>query len=84
LGNANLIYHKGCQQEYAKTEELSLLYCGWAEMHIRHGNLGSAVNVIKYAVKKDLKYNTHAWQLCIDLLESGESEETKDAYEFCL
>jgi hypothetical protein len=53
-------------------------------MHIRHGNLGSAVNVMKYAVKKDLKYNTHAWQLYIDLLESGDSGETKDAYEFCM
>jgi hypothetical protein len=81
LQNANYIFHKASKAKFAKIEDLSSLMCSWSEMHIRHGNLGSSVKIMHHAVTKmkELRFNTHAWQLYIDLLESDESssEETK-------
>jgi len=31
-------------------DELSLVTCAWAEMHVRHGNLGSATEIMRHAV----------------------------------
>lgn len=75
LQNANYIFHTGSKKKFAKVEELSQLMCSWAEMHIRHGNLGSSVKIMQHATTKmkELRFNTHAWQLYIDLLESDET-----------
>jgi hypothetical protein len=50
-----------------------MVYCEWAEMHIRLGNVESALEVMKYAVsnkqtKQNLVNNIRAWSLYIDLL----------------
>jgi pre-mRNA-splicing factor SYF1 len=50
LENANQIYYKAINLEFKSVDELSLVVSAWAEMHIRHGNLGSATEIIKNAV----------------------------------
>ena len=39
LSNANLIFHKATNLNFKSVEELSMVYCSWAEMHIRHNNI---------------------------------------------
>jgi hypothetical protein len=71
------------------------VYCAWAEMHIRNGNVASAITIMKYAVNKpprsfskatkgggSLVNNIRAWSLYVDLLENGGGsfEEVSAAY----
>ena len=71
------MFHKATQKEFKSVDELSMVYCEWAEMHIRLGNVESALEVMKYAVsnkqtKQNLVNNIRAWSLYIDLLQSLE------------
>jgi pre-mRNA-splicing factor SYF1 len=64
----------------------------WAEMHVRHSNLDSAIEILKYACcckQSQLTHNLKCWQMLIDLLSAkhasdpGNShleQEVKDAY----
>jgi len=96
LQNANFIYHKASQLQFKSIEEVSFIYCSWAEMHIRANNIESALEIMKYGCNKpksklkadaetksgSLVFNIRAWSLYIDLLENcGTFEETKAAYE---
>ena len=65
--------------KFKSIEELALIYCSWAEMHIRNNNIDSAIEILKYACNKPAKksaesgsmmYNIRAWSLYIDLLEN--------------
>ena len=55
LQNANLIYHKASQLSFKSIEELSLIYCSWSEMHIRHNNIDSAIEIMKHACNRPNK-----------------------------
>jgi len=82
-----VIFHRASQLEFRAIEELSYVYCAWAEMHVRHGNVDSAIEIMKFACNKpppsagmrkqksskggSLVNNIRAWSLYIDLLESG-------------
>jgi pre-mRNA-splicing factor SYF1 len=73
--------------EFRSIEELACVFCAWAEMHIRHGNIDSAIEIMKFACNKpppsanmkrqkatkggSLVNNIRAWSLYVDLLESG-------------
>jgi len=66
------------------------VYCSWAEMHLRHRNYDSALEIMKGACcnpnkkgqKSSLVNSVKAWSLYIDLLENlGTFDETKMAYE---
>lgn len=72
------------------------MYCAWAEMHVRHNNIDSAIEILRYAVSKpkrratqkekgsrgSLANNVRAWSFLIDLLEAtGSFDEAKWAYE---
>ena len=91
LSNANLIFHKATTLKFKTVEELSHIYCSWAEMHIRNDNIESALHILKHACTKPAKrnvdsgslmYNISAWSLYIDLLENQDDfEKTKSAYE---
>ena len=91
ISNANLIFHKASTLRFKTLEELSTVYCSWAELHIRNNNIESAIQILKHACNKPAKksaesgslmYNINSWSLYIDLLESqGEFEKTKTAYE---
>jgi len=92
LENANVILHRASQTEFRSVEELAAIYCAWSEMHIRHGNIDSALSIMKYACSKSgrgrqgkggsLVNNIRAWSLYLDLLEScGTYDQTKMAYE---
>ena len=90
-----MIYHKASQLQYKSIEEVSFIFCSWAEMHIRSNNIESALEIMKYACNKpksklkdkdeksgSLVFNIRAWSLLVDLLENcGTFEETKSAYE---
>ena len=52
LQNANLIYHKASQLQFKSIEEVSFIFCNWAEMHIRSNNIDSALEIMKYACNK--------------------------------
>lgn len=66
------------------------MYCEWAEMHVRHNNLSSALQIMKHAVsnkrpKQHLVSNIRAWHFYIDLLSAaGETDDEQWAYEHCL
>ena len=66
-------------------DELSLVYCEWAEMHVRHGNIESAREILEHAVgdrKSKLANNVRAWSFLIDILQSiDDYEGSKRAYE---
>ena len=47
LENANLIFHKASVLSYKSSDELSNVYCAWAEMHIRHRNYESALTILE-------------------------------------
>jgi len=91
ISNANLIFHKASTLKFKTLEELSTVYCSWAELHIRNNNIESAIQILKHACNKPAKksaesgslmYNINSWSLYIDLMESqGEFEKTKTAYE---
>lgn len=73
LENANVVFHKASQQKFKSVDELSQVYCQWGEMHIRHGNVDSAIQIMKYAVgnkkpEQNLANNIRAWHFYIDLL----------------
>ena len=55
LSNANLIFNKASQLKYKSYEELSVIYCSWAEMHIRNDNLESAIQILKHACNKPMR-----------------------------
>ena len=38
--------------EFKNIEELAQVYCAWAEMHIRHGNIESSIEIMKFACNK--------------------------------
>ena len=59
LHNANLVYHKASQLSFKSIEELSLIYCSWAEMHIRHNNIPSAIEIMKHACNKPYRKGKH-------------------------
>lgn len=50
IENANVVFHKATQKEYKSVDELSQIYCEWAEMHLRQQNIDSAIQIMKYAV----------------------------------
>lgn len=81
LENANIVFYKASQQEFRSVDELSAVYCEWAEMHLRHNNLESALQIMKHAVnskhqKQHLTSNIRAWHFYIDLLSAaGENED---------
>ena len=73
IENANVVFYKASQQEFKSVDELSLVYCEWAEMHIRHNNINSAIQILKYGVgnkkpKQNLVNNIRAWHFYIDLM----------------
>jgi pre-mRNA-splicing factor SYF1 len=59
-------------------------------MHIRHGNLTSAFEIMKYAVsnkqtQQNLVFNIRAWHFYIDILASlGDDNELNRAYQYVL
>ena len=85
IENANVVFHKATQQDFKSVDELSLVYCEWAEMHVRHDNLESAREILEHAVgdrKSKLANNVRAWSFLIDLLQSiDDYEGSKRAYE---
>lgn len=95
LQNANLIFHKASQLQFKSIEEVSFIFCSWAEMHIRANNIDSALEIMKYACNKpksklkgkeeksgSLVFNIRAWSLYLDLLENCSTfEETRAAYD---
>lgn len=85
IENANIVFYKATQQEFKSVDELSLVYCEWAEMHVRHGNIESAREILNHAVsdrKSKLSNNVRAWSFLIDLLQSiDDYEGSKRAYE---
>lgn len=84
LENANIIFQKATQINFKSIEELSAVFCAWAEMQCRHGNLDSALEILKYACtnkKSKLNQNIKCWQFYIDLLLNLyelEAQEEKD------
>jgi pre-mRNA-splicing factor SYF1 len=48
----NLIFHKASTLKFKTIEELSTIYCSWAEMHIRNNNIDSAKLVLKHALTR--------------------------------
>jgi pre-mRNA-splicing factor SYF1 len=46
LENANAIFHKASLLSYKQMEERANVFCAWAEMHLRHQNYQSAVDVM--------------------------------------
>jgi len=71
LENANIVFQKASQVSYRSIDELAAVFCAWAEMHCRHGNLDSAVEILKYACtdrQSKLAHNMKCWQFYIDLL----------------
>jgi pre-mRNA-splicing factor SYF1 len=49
LENANAIFWKASQLQYKTFDELAEVYCAWAEMHVRHRNYDSAIQVLEHA-----------------------------------
>jgi len=90
IENANVVYHKATMQEFKSIEELAHLYCAWAEMHIRHNNIQSAIEIMRHGVsnkqpKQNLVNNIRAWSLYIDLLQScDELEDAARAYDYVI
>ena len=77
-------------------DELAAVYCAWAEMHVRHRNYESAIQVLEHACQgsrpkkgaKDepprasLHANLKVWSFLVDILQSlGRTEATKQAYQ---
>lgn len=52
IENANVIFHRASQLEFRSIEELACVYCAWAEMHVRHGNVDSATEIMKFGCNK--------------------------------
>ena len=89
-----MLYHKASQLQFKSIEEVSFIFCSWAEMHIRSNNIDSALEIMKFACNKpksklkgkdensgSLVFNIRAWSLYIDLLENfGSFEDAKNAY----
>lgn len=50
IENSNVVYFKATQQEFRSVEELSHVYCAWAEMHVRHNNVESSIKIMRHAV----------------------------------
>jgi len=47
-----LIFHKASQLSFKSIEELSLIYCSWSEMHLRHNNVDSAIEIMRHACSR--------------------------------
>jgi len=81
--------------QFKSIEEVSFIFCSWAEMHIRANNIDSALEIMKFSCNKpksklkgkdeksgSLVFNIRAWSLYLDLLENcGSFEETRSAYD---
>ncbi|TNV83299.1 hypothetical protein FGO68_gene1183 [Halteria grandinella] len=92
LDNANAIFHKASQLQYKHLDELAAVYCAWAEMHVRHRNYESAIQVLEHACQgsrpskkegiQSLHANLKVWSFLVDILQSlGRTEATKQAYQ---
>jgi pre-mRNA-splicing factor SYF1 len=55
LQNANSLFHKATQLEFKSVEELSYVFCSWAEMHLRNDNIDSAIQIMRFACTKPHK-----------------------------
>ena len=47
-----MIFHRASQLEFRAVEELAQVACAWAEMHVRHGNIDSAIEIMKFSCNK--------------------------------
>ena len=82
LENANLILHKAAQIPFKTVDEIAEIYISWATMHCRHGNLTSAIEILRYACssrESQLAHNLKCWQLLIDLLENQYDKQKEGA-----
>ena len=64
LKESNITYERASRIEFKSIDELSKIYTNWAEMHCKHGNIESAVEVLKYACmdsKCKLNNNIKCW-----------------------
>ena len=43
LANANIIFQKGTLTEFKSSDELQSVVTAWTEMHLRNGNMDSAL-----------------------------------------
>lgn len=96
LANANHLFHKASQLEFKNKDEMGHLVCSWAEMHLRHNNIDSALEIMRHTCNLPRKSNKkgtlkgagslaqsiRAWSFYLDLLENfGTFEDTKWAYQ---
>jgi len=98
LQNARDIYKMAVKKEYKKINELSLIWCEWAEMELKHKKYEHARQIIKKAAKfptskqrtsKKIKDNlwksTRMWCFLADLEESmGTLVEIRKVYNTML
>jgi pre-mRNA-splicing factor SYF1 len=92
LENANLIFHRATNVNYNSLDELSAIWCSWAEMHLRHRNYEAAREILKEACsRKPVKDKSRAlspsmsyviWQFYVDIeTEMGSFQNVKGIYQ---
>eukprot|EP00826_Nyctotherus_ovalis_P046717 TRINITY_DN5312_c0_g5_i1.p1 TRINITY_DN5312_c0_g5~~TRINITY_DN5312_c0_g5_i1.p1 ORF type:complete len:344 (+),score=78.68 TRINITY_DN5312_c0_g5_i1:1177-2208(+) len=52
IKEANKVFSKAANVRYSSLEELSAVWCSWAEMHLRHHNYDSAREILKEACSR--------------------------------
>lgn len=86
LDDARVIFEKATQVSFLKVDELSSVWCEWAEMEIRNDNIKNALSLMQRATslpKRNMSYNDHKkpiqsrlytslklWSMYADLEES--------------
>ena len=47
IGKANEIFHRGTKSEFRSIDQISNIWCEWAEMHLEHHNYNDAYIIVK-------------------------------------
>ena len=53
--------------KFKSIEELAMIYCSWAEMHIRNDNIDSAIQILKHACNKPPKKSAETGSLMYNI-----------------
>ena len=82
LSDTRTIYKKATTYNFKNIDDLSSIWCEWAEMELRHRNYENCRNVLKMAIQKEKLFKSKKlWSFAIDIEESMATlEEIKSIY----